>query len=78
VVKGAVRGATWGRPERRLACVNGDRVFGLGRWVDGGMETRREVAEQRWRKIGSSVMSSSNILQGRVVNTTVWVEWSTA
>ena len=53
VVSGVVRGGTEAEPERRVAWVEGESVFGFGRWAEGGMEMTRELAEQRWRNMVS-------------------------
>lgn len=62
VVKGAVRGGIVGEPERRVAWVEGERVFGLGRWAEGGMEMIREVVEHRPTNIATSDIRGSNML----------------
>lgn len=62
VVKGAERSEVEAEPERRVAWVDGERVFGLGRWVDGGIEMTREVAEQRLTTTVSSDDMTRSIL----------------
>jgi 3-phenylpropionate/cinnamic acid dioxygenase small subunit len=62
VVKDAERSEIEAEPERRVAWVKGESVFGLERRVDGGMEMRREVDEQRLTKAVSNNKTTRNIL----------------
>lgn len=62
VVRGALRGWSWERPERRVPRVEGERVFGLGSWAEGGIEMIRDAAEQRWKKVARRNMVASSIL----------------
>lgn len=63
-VRGAERGGAAAEPERRVARVDGGRVDGLGRWVEGGMEMMRRVAEQKGMTMASRGLRESNILFG--------------
>ncbi len=47
VVRGVEMGGARETPERRVAWVDWRRLFGFGRWAEGGMEMIRDVAEQR-------------------------------
>lgn len=59
-------GGTVGKPERRVAWVEGERELGSGRWREAGMEMKREVAEQGRRNATSKSTESVNMVEDDV------------
>jgi hypothetical protein len=62
VVRGVERLRMEEEPERRTAWVDGGRVFGFVRWIEGGMEMISDVAEDRGMLEPSSGRRESNML----------------
>jgi len=72
VVRGAERLGMEDDPERRIAWVDGGRVFGFGRWREGWTEMIKDVAEQREMMVATEGIRESNMLSMSVDRAALW------